>query len=153
MLPGLLTAFVSSFAGTLGFAVLLRAPRRSHLPASLIGACAFSLYWVLTQLGLSEAASIFCGSLAGSVLSQIFSRRMRMIGTIFNTLAIVAFVPGLGLYRCMELMGRGETDAGVGAGVQAMISIAMIALGLGVGTFLFRAFTGKKHEGRGPQRE
>ena len=63
---------------------------------------------------------------------------MKTIATIFNTLAIVAFVPGLGLYRCMELFAKGDTAGGAYAGIQAMISIVMIALGLGVGTFLFR---------------
>ena len=138
MAKGLLIAFLSSFAGTLGFAVLLRAPRRTWIPGSVIGALAFSLYWTLSAYGLSEVSSIFCGSLVGSVMGQLLARRMKMIATVFNTLAIVAFVPGLGLYRCMELFARGDTTAGALAGIQAMISIVMISLGLGVGTFLFR---------------
>ncbi|MCR4884518.1 MAG: threonine/serine exporter family protein [Clostridiales bacterium] len=135
---GLLVAFLSSFAGTLGFAVLLRAPKRTWIPASIVGALAFSLYWTLSALGLSEVTSIFCGSLVGSLMGQLLARRMKTIATIFNTLAIVAFVPGLGLYRCMELFAKGDTAGGAYAGIQAMISIVMIALGLGVGTFLFR---------------
>ena len=140
----LLTAFVSSFFGTLGFAVLLRAPRRAWIPSSLCGALAYTLYIGLLALGLSEAASIFAGSLFGSLMGQFLARRMKMIGTIFNTLAIVAFVPGLGLYRCMALLAGGSPDAGVRAGVQAMVSILMIALGLGMGSFLFRMRHGLK---------
>ena len=34
--------FLSSFVGTLGFALLLQAPRRSWLPASAIGAIAYT---------------------------------------------------------------------------------------------------------------
>ncbi|MBQ6563642.1 MAG: threonine/serine exporter family protein [Clostridia bacterium] len=135
---GLLVAFLSSFAGTFGFAVLLRAPKRTWIPASIVGALAFSLYWTLSAFGLSEVTSIFCGSLVGSLMGQLLARRMKTIATIFNTLAIVAFVPGLGLYRCMELFAKGDTAGGAYAGIQAMISIVMIALGLGVGTFLFR---------------
>ncbi|MBQ9308566.1 MAG: threonine/serine exporter family protein [Clostridia bacterium] len=134
----LITA-LASFAGTLGFAILLRAPRRTWIPASLVGALAYTLYCFLLAFGVSEAASIFLGSLAGSLLGQFLARYMKVIGTIFNTLAIVAFVPGLGLYRCMELLAAGNTEAGARAGVSAMISIVMIALGLAMGTFLFRA--------------
>ena len=143
MVRELLIIFLSSFAGTLGFAVLLRAPRRTWIPASLIGALAFSVYWSLNQAGLSEETSIFCGSMLGSLLGQLLARGMKTIATVFNTLSIVAFVPGLGLYRCMELFARGEMEAGARAGIGAMISIVMIALGIGVGTFLFRAVFGR----------
>ena len=70
MLRELLIIFLSSFAGTLGFAVLLRAPRRTWIPASLVGALAFSVYWSLNAAGLSEVTSIFCGSMLGSLLGH-----------------------------------------------------------------------------------
>ena len=130
---------LSSFAGTFGFAMLLNAPKKSWIPSSVVGAAAFLLYYVLTQLGIPEPGSIFLGSLAGSILGQFCARKMKMISTIFLTLSIVSFVPGLGLYRCMELLARSETAGGARKGVEAMVSIAMIALGLGMGSFLFRA--------------
>ncbi|MBQ6528518.1 MAG: threonine/serine exporter family protein [Clostridia bacterium] len=139
MAMGLLVTFISSFAGTLGFAVLLRAPKRTWIPASIVGGLAFSLYWFLNTQGMSEVGAIFWGSFAGSLMGQLLARKMKTIATVFNTLAIVAFVPGLGLYRCMELFAKGETEAGAHAGIQAMMSIMMISLGLAVGTFLFRA--------------
>ena len=138
MIQGLLTAFISSFLGTWGFAVLLRAPVRTWVPASLSGALAFTLYWFLQESGLSEAAAVFCGSLFGSVLGQFLARYMKMIGTIFNTVGIVAFVPGLGLYRCMELFAAGNPEQGVQVGTDAMVSILMIALGIGMGMWCFR---------------
>ena len=142
LLSGAARMFLSAFLGTLGFALLLHAPRKSWLPASVIGAVAYTLYWVLEQIGLSMPLSIFIGALTGSLLAQGCARKMRMIATIFVTLSIVALVPGLGLYRCMALLAQGENAAGVRTGVQAMITILMIALGLGVGSFLFRAIPG-----------
>ena len=139
LLPGAARMFLSAFLGTLGFALLLHAPRRSWLPASVIGAVAYTLFWVLNQAGLSLTLSVFTGALVGSLLAQLCARKMRMIATIFVTLSIVAMVPGLGLYRCMALLAQGENAAGVRAGVEAMSTILMIALGLGVGNFLFRA--------------
>ena len=142
MLLGAVRMFLSALVGTLGFALLLHAPRRSWLPASVIGAVAYTLYWVLHQAGVSMPLSIFIGALAGSMLAQFCARNMRMIATIFITLSIVAMVPGLGLYRCMALLAQGENAAGVRTGVEAMTTILMIALGLGVGNFLFRAVLG-----------
>lgn len=142
ILTGAAWMFLSAFLGTLGFSLLLHAPRRAWLPASLIGAAAYTLYWVLNQAGLSMPLSIFIGALAGSLLAQGCARRMRMIATIFITLSIVAMVPGLGLYRCMALLAQGENAAGVHTGVEAMTTILMIALGIAVGSFLFRLMIG-----------
>ena len=142
MLSGAAWMFLSAFLGTLGFALLLHAPRRAWLPASAIGAVAYTLFWVLNQVGLSMPLSIFIGAVIGSLMAQGCARKMRMIATIFVTLSIVAMVPGLGLYRCMALLAQGENAAGVHTGVEAMTTILMIALGIAVGSFMFRVFIG-----------
>ena len=139
LLQGLIRIFLSRFVGTLGFAAILHAPRRAWLPASLLGGLSYALYWLLMQLGLSDPMSMLLSSLAVSLLAQFCARRMQMIATIFVALSIIPLVPGLGLYRCMELLGQGHNAAGLQAGVAAMISIMMIALGLAVGAFIFRA--------------
>lgn len=138
MMTELLITLVSSFFGTLGFALLLHAPRRAWLPASLIGGVSYTVYILLLRVGAPQAAAMLCAALAGSVLGQWCARRMRMIATIFITLSIVSLVPGLGLYRCMEFLGAGQNAQGLQAGVSAMIDIMMIALGIGMGNFVFR---------------
>ena len=54
MIQGLIIALVGSFFGSLGFGILLQAPRRSLLVASLIGSVCYGLYWMLVQLGAAE---------------------------------------------------------------------------------------------------
>lgn len=134
----LLWIAAGSFVGTLGFAVLLHAPRRAWLPSSAIGALGYTIYWGLMRLGWGEPFSMFIGVLLASLLAQLAARRMRMIATIFVTLSIIPCVPGLGLYRCMALLGQGMSAEGVRVGVAAMTSIVMIALALGVSSFLTR---------------
>ncbi len=135
--------FLTSFVGTLGFAILLHAPKRAWLPASLIGAMTYTLYWSLKQLSLDEAASMFLAALFGSLLAQFCARKMRMIATIFLLLSVVALVPGLGLYRCMEQLGhqqyalgaqipvqaRRQRDEENHAGRKAEMSISVMAMG------------------------
>ena len=130
--------FLTSFVGTLGFAILLHAPKRAWLPASLIGAMTYTLYWSLKQLSLDEAASMFLAALFGSLLAQFCARKMRMIATIFLLLSVVALVPGLGLYRCMEQLGHQQYALGAQTGILTMAGILMMALGIGVGSFLFK---------------
>ncbi len=149
MIAELLRIFLTSFLGTLGFALLLHAPRRAWLPASLIGGVSYTLYIALMELSAPGAAAMFCAALAGSLLGQLCARKMRMVATIFITLSIVSLVPGLGLYRCMEYLGAGQNALGLQAGVSAMTDIMMIALGLGVGSLVFRTIVTRPWAAKG----
>ena len=120
MIAGLIRSLVGGFFGTIGFALLLHAPKKAWLPASAIGGVSFALYWFLLRIGWGEAAAIFTAALGGSLWAQWCARRMRMIATIFITLSIVSLVPGLGLYRCMELIGQEQNALGLQTGAAAM---------------------------------
>ena len=137
ILQGLIK-LVSSFVGTLGFAIFMHAPRKAWLPASAIGGAAYLLYWALLQLGMYEPLAIFIGAFLGSILGQYCARRMQMIASIFVLLSMIPLVPGLGLYRCMRFLAQEMYSAGADAGVRAMVDVVMIALGLAVGSFIFR---------------
>lgn len=140
----LVITFAASFAGTVAFAAILHAPLRSWLPAGLIGAVGYVLYVVLLSAGLSEPVSMFLGALTATLLGQFIARRMKLIATIFVTLAIIPCVPGLGLYRCMRLLGEGLTQQGAEAGITAMMDILMLALAIGVSSFLAMLFPRKE---------
>ena len=129
---------ISSFVGTLGFAIFMHAPRKAWLPASAIGGAAYLLYWSLLQAGIYEPLAIFIGALLGSILGQYCARRMQMIATIFVLLSMIPLVPGLGLYRCMHFLAQEMYSQGADAGVRAMVDVVMIALGLAMGSFIFR---------------
>lgn len=135
-----LLKLLSSFVGTLGFAIFMHAPKRAWFPASAIGGVAYAAYWLLLQIGTNEPLSIFIAALLGSLLGQFLARRMHMIATIFILLAMIPLVPGLGLYRCMHYLAQEMYSAGADAGVRAMVDIVMIALGIAVGSFIFRLF-------------
>ena len=146
ILQGLIK-LLSSFVGTLGFAIFMHAPRKAWLPASAIGGVAYLLYWVLLQFGLYEPIAIFVGAFLGSILGQYCARRMQMIASIFVLLSMIPLVPGLGLYRCMRFLAQEMYSAGADAGVRAMVDIVMIALGLAMGSFIFRmAVRAKPHK-------
>ena len=136
---GILRAVFGTFAGTVGFAMLVQVPKKSWLPSGIIASMSYLVYWALTQAaGLPDPMGIFIGSLFGSLTGQMCARRMKIIGTVFLMAAIVPVVPGLGLYRMMAFLGQGQTAAGADLGIRAMITIAMIALGLSMGSFIDR---------------
>ena len=134
MMVQALLYLAGAFFGTVGFAVLTRVPRRTLLAAGGIAAAVYMVYWLLSLAGLSEHTAVFCGTTVGSVLGHLCARKMREINTVFLMSAIVPVVPGLGLYRMMDSLGRGQMAQGAAQGVQAMIIIAMTALGLIMGS-------------------
>ena len=134
----LLLNVAAGFLGTLGFGVIMQAPRKALLTASMIGGVTYGLYWLLCELGASALIAMFAAASAGSVMAQLAARRKRMVATIFITLAIITLVPGLGLYRCMAYLAQGQGALGAQTGLEAMGAVLMIALGIGVGTFLPR---------------
>ena len=138
-LTGLLRALAGSFAGTVGFAMLVHVPKKSWLPCGLIAALSYMVYWLLTSVaGLADPIGIFAGSLVGSVIGQLSARKLKTIATVFLMAAVVPVVPGLGLYRMMALMGQGDMSAGGNQGIAAMITILMIVLGISMGSFIDR---------------
>ena len=134
MIKGLLIALAAIFIGSLGFAVLLQAPKKSLVAGAAIGAVSYALYWLLLYFGVSELLAMFAGAAVGSLLAQYAARRMRMIATIFITIAIIPLVPGLALCRCMTYIAQGESALGAQVGLNAMQDILMIALGISVGS-------------------
>ena len=137
-------AVVGAFFGTVGFAMLVHAPKRSWLVSGLIASLSYLVYWFMTYLGLPDPMAIFIGSLFGSLAGLLSARLMKMIGTVFLMSAVVPVVPGLGLYRMMSALGQGQLASGAKTGVQAMITVAMIALGLGAGAFADRVIWSRR---------
>ncbi len=150
MLKELLLYSAGSFFGTIGFAMLARAPRRTWIPSGFNAVLVYLVYWLVPLTGLSEYTGVFFGALLGSILGHFCARKMKMINTIYLMASIVPVVPGLGLYRMMASMGQGMTNQGISEGVHAMIIIAMTALGLAMGSFLDRIIHRKHPDYRKP---
>lgn len=144
MIGSLLMAVLASFFATLGFGVLLHAPKRALLPASAAGMAAHLCYFLLYTAGVSEQAAIFAAAVGAAIIAELLARHMKMAATVFITLSIIPLVPGLNLYRAMAFFAQGQSEAGLNVGVSAMITVLMIALGIGMGSFLVRLRRGAK---------
>lgn len=138
----LLSALVTSFLATLGFGVLLHAPKRALVWASLTGMAANGFYWSLGAAGASDHAAIFAAAAGAAILAELLARRMKMAATIFITLSIIPLVPGLALYRTMAYFAKGQSQSGLELGIYAMITFLLIALGVAMGSFIVRLRAG-----------
>ena len=85
---------------------------------------------------------MFLGAVVAALGAQIAARRLKMIATVFVTIAILPLVPGVGLYRAMSALATGDMVAGASIAAHTMALIVMIALGIGLGTALVGADRG-----------
>lgn len=128
-----------------GFGALLYAPRKAIIWGGLLGSAGYLCYWAAMECGVAETAAMFIGALVAALGAQIAARRLKMIATVFVTIAILPLVPGVGLYRAMSALATGDMMAGASIAVHTMALILMIALGIGLGTALVGADRGVKH--------
>ena len=131
-----LLIFLSSTLAGAGFGGLLYAPRKAILWGGLLGGAGFTAYWLLLRAGSAETAAMFFGALIAAIGAQISARRLKMIVTVFVTIAIIPLVPGLGLYRAMSAFAQSQTALGAATAVHAMAMVVMIAMGIGLGSML-----------------
>ena len=99
-------------------------------------AAGFTAYWLLLRAGSAETAAMFFGALIAAIGAQISARKLKMIVTVFVTIAIIPLVPGLGLYRAMRAFAQGQTALGASTLAHAMALVVMIALGIAIGAAL-----------------
>ena len=97
----LLVAALGAFGGTLGYAYILNAPKKTILPASFIGLFGYMAYVLLGMAGAGTISAYFLSTVLVSVVCEIEARVMRMPSTIFLLSALVPLVPGYNFYLAM----------------------------------------------------
>ena len=133
---------IGAFGGTLGYAILLNAPARTILPASLIGLLGYMLYEVMVNLlGQGMIFSYFFSTVIISLLCEIEARVMRMPSTIFLLTALVPLVPGYTFYCAMLSLVENSGTQAASYGLEAVQIVAAIAVGAAVTSVVFRALT------------
>lgn len=144
-----LVIFVSSTLAGASFGSFLYAPGKAILWGGLLGGVGYTASWLVLELGAPNAVAMFLGAFIASVGAQWAARKLKMITTLFITIAILPLVPGLGLYRAMSAVAQGLSGQGLAIAASTMASILMIALGIGCGSQLALIPRRTEHEGRG----
>ena len=144
----LLLQAVGTFGGTLGYAILLNAPMRTVLPASLTGLLGYVVYEAMINLFAQGVIfSYFLATVIVAVICEVAARMMRMPSTIFLLTALVPLVPGYTFYCAMLAMVENNGFQAAAFGLEAVQIVAAIAVGAAVTSVIFRALTvpRKKH--------
>ena len=137
----MLISICFSYIATTAFAVLFNAPKKTLIPAGLIGAAGWAVYLLMRDyLNYSSPLSIFCGTVVLSLMSELFARIYKQPVTIFAIPGIVPLVPGLPIYQGMYYMIMNAYSIGIEKLIKASMEAGAISLGILLVSGLFRIF-------------
>ncbi len=144
----LLINFFFSFLATVGFSIFFNSPRKSLIPAGVIGGIGWNIYIILFDFSRNSIVSNFFAATLISLLSEILARKMKYPAIIFVIPGILPLIPGLGLYNTMLYLVEGNYTNAVSSGADALFVSASISVGVLLITSLVRTYyiiRGKLH--------
>ena len=136
----LLVIFFFSFLATVGFSIFFNSPRKSLIPAGIIGGIGWTVYMILFDFSQNPILSNFFAATLISLLSEILARRMKFPAIIFVIPGILPLIPGLGLYNTMLSLVEGNYSNAISVGTNALFVSASISMGVLLITSLVKTY-------------
>ena len=136
----LLVNFFFSFLATVGFSIFFNSPRKSLIPAGIIGGIGWTVYMILFDFSQNPILSNFFAATLISLISEILARRMKFPAIIFVIPGILPLIPGLGLYNTMLSLVEGNYSNAISVGTNALFVSASISMGVLLITSLVKTY-------------
>jgi uncharacterized membrane protein YjjP (DUF1212 family) len=125
----------------LGFCLSTYAGMRTIVISVLISALAYMVFESLLALGMAAAMATAVAATLVGALAYVAYRRLHVAEAAVATAAIVAFLPGLSVYRSLYLVMQNSAATMPQAMVWLVVAISTgiaLAAGLAMGAFLAR---------------
>lgn len=141
----LLVIVLTSFVGSVTYAIITNCPPKSLIYGGSVGAVAG-----FTQLELAQAdhvpviASVFLATVLVALASEFLARYHKFPSTIFLVPGILPLVPGTFAYETMFSVVRGHYTQAIAQGVETLGWGLAIAVGIATVSVGIR-FTNPKH--------
>ncbi|MEA4923300.1 MAG: threonine/serine exporter family protein [Eubacteriaceae bacterium] len=121
-------ALLMGLAATFGFCIILHAPAKNMLVASIIGGVGWGVYQLCNDYG--SIVACFLGACAVGLLSDISSRVFKQASTVFTIPGIMPLVPGAGMYYTMLELINGNLEKAAITGAETIFLAWATAIGL-----------------------
>lgn len=106
----------------------------------LSGVTGWILYiWVLNTTG-DVVLSVFAGSIAIGLYSEIMARVLKSPATIYSLCGIFPIVPGVPAYNTIEYLVKHDLIKAASTGIETIASAGAIAFGIMLMSAVFRFF-------------
>lgn len=121
---------VTSFSGTLGFAMIYHIQKDKLLGAAFGGFVAIASYLVAEWLIGNDVISTFLGAVALTLYSEVMARRKKTPTTVFIVAALIPLLPGGFLYKAMHYAVEGKRILCEQEALHTFLLAAAIAVGV-----------------------
>ena len=142
----LLIKFIISFVCVSGYGVFFDAPKKSIIPAGIIGAFAWIIYEEIFLKILGNHLALVLSSLFIGIVGEILAKKLKMPSTVFIIPSIIPIVPGGGLYYTMLNIVLKHYEKAMSIGTEATLSACAIAFGIVLSTIVSKAIRHFKYK-------
>ncbi len=133
-----LTNFIYSFFATLFFSYVLKSPKKTLLINSFIAGCGYIIY-MFTSSVFNQFFGYFISAMLICISCETLARIIKVPSIILLFPSVIPLVPGLGLYKMMLELVRGNVNIALHIGVETLIIILIIASSMAVTNLIFRS--------------
>ena len=137
-----------SFVATACFGVIFNAPTKVIPACGFVGAVGWTVYYLVTDMGLDDVRSSFIGAFVVALVAHFFSRKFRMPMIIFSVSGIIPLVPGGIAYNAMRNFMEFDYIMGLQNGIRAFMISGAIAMGLVFAEVIMQMLLGIMSKGK-----
>ncbi len=140
-----MTRIIVAFIGSLCPALLINVDRKNLIWAGLAGMIGrFLNDWLLRLYPNAALVSVFLGTAAVAIYSEVMARIRKTPSTIFSIPGVFPLVPGVDAYRTIQSLTEGNYSAAATFGVSVVAKASLIAFGILIVSSVFRKFKLKR---------
>lgn len=131
MLKLIITCFIATYLS----AILFETPRKSAVVASAVASLGYIVYIVLRQF-IPDVLAYYIGTLCIVLSCELSAKRIKTPTTTMLFPALIALVPGIGLYKMMYALAAGDTAFAIDTGMNALAVAGCMALAIASGRMI-----------------
>lgn len=133
VMPSIPVILLSCAIATAAFGFLLDQPARVMWIGPAVGTAAYLVFVLVGQTTVAyfAAAMLIC------LVGETAARLIKCTATMLITASVIPLVPGVGLYRTMLYLTKGEYFTAADTGAGTLLGILSIALAITVASLLF----------------
>lgn len=139
----LIYGFIFGFLSSVGFGIITNNPRRTLIPAGIVGALSWIVYIVVGWYNHGLIMPNLLGAVEIGLLGNLFAILIKAPVNIFYVPCLVSLVPGAIIYDSMKRFTLGQDNLAAYGFIKALT----VGMSLAVGFIIAEAISNKLYPG------
>ena len=127
-----LIQLITSFFGSLGFAIIFNLRKKHLVFASLGGVFCWGAYLLMDMLYQGVFIPTLVASAVAALYAEVFARILKAPATVIFVSAIIPLIPGSSLFYTMSSIVSGEIELFKKYGIETILFVLGITSGISI---------------------